>query len=218
MNCGEFNEIVISTEEKQVDEGNKQFFINVCYYSNSEDVNPFTCVTNSKKFAFIPYNDNLLKLFPKGYTELDLIGKIYSFEIEFIKLVNLQDNWYNKLTSKTTNKSSKLICYFMFSDGDSDTDREKFECFKNLIYPKLEILDINEINNQLFKERYIRQSDDEIIIKKISFFRKISKENVIPGFVNAGSKKRKNKTKKRKNKTKSRKNKKTKSMKKKNNK
>jgi hypothetical protein len=213
MSCPEFIEKTISTEEKQVDEENKQFFINVCYYSNSEDVNPFTCLTNSKKFAFISYNPTLLKLFPKGYNESDLIGKIYSFEIEFIKLVNLQDNWYNKLTSKTINKSSKLTCYFMFSDGDSDTHREEFECFKNSIHPKFEILDINGIKCQIFKERCIRQSDDQIILKKINFIsRKNTEQTFAPGFINAGSKTRKNK------KGKTRKNKKRKSMKKKNHK
>lgn len=210
MTCGEFKKIKISTEEKKVDEENKCFFINLCYYSNSEDSNPFTCVKNSKKFAFIHYDSIFLKLFPKDYST-DIIGKIYSFEIEFVKLVNLRDNWYNRLTSKTTNKSSNLTCYFIFTDGDSDNYREEFECFKNSISPKGEIIDIREINPQLFQERCIRMSDDQIILKEMnSFSRKISEKPIVPGFV-AGSTKRKNKRK-----TRTIKNNKRKSMKKKN--
>jgi hypothetical protein len=211
MSCGEFKEIKISTEEKKVDEENKCFFINLCYYSNVEDVNPFTCHKNTTKFAFIPYNPTFLKLFPKDYSKPDIIGKIYSFEIEFIKLIHLQDNWYHRLTSKTTNNSSTLICYFIFSDGVSNNYREEFECFKNSINPKGEILDIKEIDSQLFDSRCVRKSDDQIIIKKIDYISRIkSPEIVVPGFspIKAGSKKRKN------NKTK--KNKKRKSVKKKN--
>lgn len=211
MTSGEFKKIKISTEEKKVDKENKCFFINLCYYSNSEDSNSFTCVTNSKKFAFIHYNSIFLKLFPKDYSKSDIIGKIYSFEIEFVKLVNLQDNWYNRLTSKTTNKSSNLTCYFIFTDGDSEHYRQEFEFFKNSISPKSEIVDITEINSQLFEERCIRMMDDQIILKETNLFsKKIIEQSVVPGFI-AGSKKRKNGTKQRKNN-------KRKSMKKKNHK
>ena len=80
MSCPEFIEKPISSEEKQIDDENKCFFINLCYKSNS-----FKCNEYSKnKFAFIQYKNHLLNLFPKdlNYDKSHLIDKIYSFEIE----------------------------------------------------------------------------------------------------------------------------------------
>jgi len=202
MSCPEFIEKTISTEEKQIDDENKCFFINLCYKSNS-----FKCNEYSKnKFAFIPYNPTLLKLFPKGYKDLDLIDKIYSFEIELKKKRN-EDGFFG---SKTTYISSILTCYFMFINGMNGAHERDFECLRDSIDKKYEISIINELN----QEDCYRLSGDQIILRKINFIsRKNAEQTFVPGFkVNAGSKTTKNK------KTKIRKNKKRKSMKKKNHK
>jgi hypothetical protein len=219
MNCPEFIkkpiliENPISREEKQIDDKNKCFFINLCYKSNS-----FKCNEYSKnKFAFIQYNDHfkdhLLKLFPEdlNYDKSHLIGKIYSFEIEFKKKRN-EDGFFG---SKTTYISSILTFYFMFIDGMNHAYKRDFECLRDSILrdsidKKYEISIINELN----QEDCYRLSGDQIILKEINFIsRTNAKQTFVPGFkVNAGSKTRKNK------KGKTRKNKKRKSMKKKNHK
>jgi hypothetical protein len=80
---------------------------------------------------------------------------------------------------------------------------------RDSIDKKYEISIINELN----QEDCYRLSGDQIILKEINFIsRKNAEQTFAPGFMNAGSKTRKNKKKK------TRKNKKRKSMKKKNHK
>lgn len=209
MSCGEFVETNISMEPKLLDENinNKCIFLNLCYFS-IEDKHSFDCKKSINKFAIIEYDDIFLNFFPKGYNESDIIGKIYGFEIKFDQIVYhpgilYQSHKYNNIV---------FTCYFMFIDpyDDYKEKRKQFECFKNWKDSTGKILDMTEINPKLFGERCTKTSENKITINKIDYFsKKILPGTNVPGFIIAGSKKRKN------NKTNTRKNKKRKTFKKK---
>jgi len=179
MDCGDFIEIFLSKKEKIIYEqdSNICFFINVCYLSNtsSEYSNPYTCERENIKFATIPYHDNFLKLFPSEYKKSDLIGKIYSFEIELIKKTENKNSPFTRFFSRTTTNEQPLTitCYFIFSDGNhTDKYFEYFNCFKKSKNIENEILDLTNDN---LKKIFITKcnqlnSKHNIKVKKIIYF------------------------------------------------
>ena len=211
MGCGEFKENRITEEKKKVD-NSKCFFINLCYPILG-DSKTFSCDTNTTKFAIIDYNPTFLELFPNGYSESDFIGKIYSFEIEYIKTVDIRSGFSDKAFKNKELISSIIKYYIIFSkEGTHDNYREELECLKKSVKQEGEILDLRQSESDIFYSRCITYGEkSQLYINKISFFsKKISEQEFVPGFKVGGLKRKKNKTK-----TKRRKNKQRKSMKKK---
>ena len=113
MSCGEIYQTSISTNKIELNNDvNKCLFLNLCHPKNNNnpsEVNlgsrtTVVCLNKTKHYNFIEYNQQLLNLFPTGYRESDLIGKIYKFEIY--------------LEEKNWNKN--LIFYFMFIIGNGN--------------------------------------------------------------------------------------------------
>lgn len=202
MSCGEIKEKSISTNQFEVVGVNKCLFLNLCYPKNNNDPGVFNlgstttpvCRNKTIHYNFIEFNKDLLNLFPTGYVESDLIGKIYKFEIY------LEATHWNK----------KLIFYFMFIPADGNVNQDEMKKFK-CVRGEGDIPIIK--NSDIIQETCVRLEDVKIFIKGISFIGEKNEQNtqyVVPGFGNiGGSKTRKNK------KTKTRKNKKRKSIKKK---